>query len=172
MRQGHCGLCWGRRLSPASATGEAGEGSNQSQSTQVSPEVAGQQPSCRALYLYDKKASNVMCVCVCARACVCARVCACARVCVRVRTHVRAHCHVQLLATPWTVAHQAPPSTGFLRQEYWTGPLLPPGDLLNPGIEPVSLWSALAGGFLTTSATWEAPEILLQEHQNSVKCYV
>ena len=29
--------------------------------------------------------------------------------------------HVQLLATPWTVAHQAPPSMGFSRQEYWNG---------------------------------------------------
>ena len=29
--------------------------------------------------------------------------------------------HVWLLATPWTVAHQAPPSMGFSRQEYWGG---------------------------------------------------
>ena len=29
--------------------------------------------------------------------------------------------HVRLLATPWTVAHQAPPSMGFSRQEYWSG---------------------------------------------------
>ena len=28
---------------------------------------------------------------------------------------------VQLLATPWTAAHQAPPSMGFSRQEYWSG---------------------------------------------------
>ena len=28
---------------------------------------------------------------------------------------------VQLFATPWTVAHQAPPSMGFSRQEYWSG---------------------------------------------------
>ena len=35
---------------------------------------------------------------------------------------------------------------------------VPPGDLLNPGTEPPSLMSpALAGGFFTTSATWEAP---------------
>ena len=40
------------------------------------------------------------------------------------------------LATPWTVARQAPPSMGFSRQEYWSG--LPPGDLPNPGIEPRS----------------------------------
>ena len=35
--------------------------------------------------------------------------------------------HVQLLVTPWTAAHQAPPSMGFFRQEYWSGvPLLSP----------------------------------------------
>ena len=33
--------------------------------------------------------------------------------------------HVWLLATPWTVAHQAPPSMGFSRQEYWSGVPLP-----------------------------------------------
>ena len=33
---------------------------------------------------------------------------------------------VQLLATPWTAAHQAPPSMGFSRQEYWSGLPLPP----------------------------------------------
>ena len=65
---------------------------------------------------------------------------------------------VQLSATLWTVACQAPLSMGFSRQEYWSGlPCPPPGDLPNPGIEPVSLASpALAGGFFTTSATWEA----------------
>ena len=33
--------------------------------------------------------------------------------------------HVWLLATPWTAAHQAPPSMGFSRQEYWSGLPLP-----------------------------------------------
>ena len=33
--------------------------------------------------------------------------------------------HVRLLATPWTVAHQGPPSTGFSRQDYWSGVPLP-----------------------------------------------
>ena len=43
------------------------------------------------------------------------------------------------LATPGTVACQAPPSMGFSRQEYWSGlPFPPPGDLPNPGIEPGS----------------------------------
>ena len=36
---------------------------------------------------------------------------------------------VRLLATPWTVAHQAPPSMGFSRQEYWSGVPLPSPDL-------------------------------------------
>ena len=43
------------------------------------------------------------------------------------------------LATPWTVARQAPLSMGFSRQEYWSGlPFPSPGDLSNPGIEPRS----------------------------------
>ena len=60
-----------------------------------------------------------------------------------------------------TVASQTPLSMGFSRQEYWNWlPCLPPGDLPDPGIEPVSLVSpALAGRFFTTSATWEAPKI-------------
>ena len=38
-------------------------------------------------------------------------------------------------ATPWTVAHQAPLSTGFSTQEYWS-----PGDLPNPGSNPHLLY--------------------------------
>ena len=50
---------------------------------------------------------------------------------------VRLLSHVQHFSTPWTVAHQAPPSMGFSRQEYWSGLPFPfPGDLPNPGIEP------------------------------------
>ena len=61
---------------------------------------------------------------------------------------------VQLCETLWTVACQAPLSVGFYRQEYWSGlPFPPPGDLPNPGVEPMSLMSpALAGRFLTTLA--------------------
>ena len=45
----------------------------------------------------------------------------------------------QLFVTLWTIAHQAPPSMGFSRQEYWSGlPFPSPGDLPNPGIEPRS----------------------------------
>ena len=43
------------------------------------------------------------------------------------------------LATPWTVAHQAPLSMGFFRKEYWSGlPFPSPGDHTNPGVEPGS----------------------------------
>ena len=67
--------------------------------------------------------------------------------------------HVQFFATLWTVARQAPVHGRILsRQEYWSGlPCPPPGALTNPGMEIMSLRSpALAGGFFTTNATWEA----------------
>ena len=52
--------------------------------------------------------------------------------------HIRSH--VRLFATLWTVAGWAPLSMGFFRQEYWSGlPFPPPGDLPDPGTEPVSL---------------------------------
>ena len=73
------------------------------------------------------------------------------------------------------VAHQAPLSMGFCRQEYWSGlPFPSPGDLPDPRIKPtlltdsllsepqeslnpcLSMSSVLAGGFFTTSTTWEA----------------
>ena len=49
--------------------------------------------------------------------------------------------------------------SGLQIEKYWSGlPLPSPGDLHNPGVEPVSLMSpALAGGFFTAGATWEAP---------------
>ena len=69
---------------------------------------------------------------------------------------------VPLFATLWTAARQAPLPMGFSRQEHWRGlPCPPPGDLPDPGTEPASLMSpALAGGFFTTSNTWE-PSIVL-----------
>ena len=61
------------------------------------------------------------------------------------------------LCDPWTVAFQVPLSVEFFRQNYWSGlPCFPPGNLPYPGIKPASLMSpALAGGFFTTSTTWE-----------------
>ena len=55
------------------------------------------------------------------------------------KVKVKSLSRVQLFATPWTVAHQVPPSMGFSRQEYWSGlPFPSPGHLPEPGIEPRS----------------------------------
>ena len=60
---------------------------------------------------------------------------------------------VWLFVTPLTVAHQAPLSMGFSRQEYWSGlPFPTSGPLPDPGIEPAS--PAFAGAFFTA----EPPE--------------
>ena len=67
---------------------------------------------------------------------------------------------VWFFGIPWAVAHQAPLSMGFSRQEHWSGlPFPSPGNLPNPGIKPASLRApALAGEFSTTRATWVADE--------------
>ena len=63
-------------------------------------------------------------------------------------------CLASQLCPRVTVARQAPPSMGFSRHGYWSGlPFPPPGDLLDPGVEPAS--PASAGRFFTTAATWE-----------------
>ena len=55
------------------------------------------------------------------------------------RSEMKSLSRVRLFATPWTIAHQAPPCMGFSRQEYWSGfPFPSPGDLPDPGIEPKS----------------------------------
>ena len=71
--------------------------------------------------------------------------------------------HVQLFATLRTGACQAPLSMGFSRQEHWIGLSCPsPGDLPDPGVEPMSLMSpTLVGRFFTTSAAWEIPSLFL-----------
>ena len=79
---------------------------------------------------------------------------------------------VQLCGTVLTVAHQAPLSMGFSRQEHCSGlPCPPSGDLLNPGIKPTSLMSpALASRFFTTSSTREAPHLPQQQlHETSLQ---
>ena len=69
---------------------------------------------------------------------------------------------VQLLATPWTVAHQAPPSLEFSGQEFWSRVLFPPpGDLLNPGIKPASSVSpALQADSLLAEPSGNTPNTL------------
>ena len=76
------------------------------------------------------------------------------------KVKVKSHSRVWLFAAPWTVAHQAPPSMKFSRQECWSGLPFPSlGDLPNPRIKPVSLVSpALADRFFTTSTLWEAQQ--------------
>ena len=65
-----------------------------------------------------------------------------------------------ILATPWTVARQAPLSMRFLRQDYWSGfPFSSPGHPPHPGIELTS--PASAGGFFTA----EPPEKPLAEYK-------
>ena len=68
---------------------------------------------------------------------------------------------VWLFATLWAIALQAPLSIRFSRQENWNGLSFPsPGDLLNSGIEPLSLlFPTLVGRFLSTSGFWEAHHI-------------
>ena len=57
----------------------------------------------------------------------------------KVKVKVKLLSRVWLFATQWMVAHQASPSMGFSRQEYWSGlPVPSPGDLPDPGIEPRS----------------------------------
>ena len=71
------------------------------------------------------------------------------------------------LAPQWTVALQVPLSMEFSRQGYWSGLSFPsPGDLPDPGIEPVS--PALAGKLLTIEPP-EKPKKVFSETQNSYK---
>ena len=77
-----------------------------------------------------------------------------------------------IVVTPWTVARQASLSMGSPRQEYWSGlPFPAPGALPDPGIAPTSLMSpALAGGFFTTSATWEASILIIIIISEALDC--
>ena len=84
---------------------------------------------------------------------------------------------VWYFVTPWTVAHQAPVSMGFSRQEYWSGlPFPSPGDLPNPWIEPRSSrprdWtgiSRIAGRRFTIWATREVSVEVSIEERSSPK---
>ena len=76
--------------------------------------------------------------------------------------------------TPWTVAHQAPLSVGFFRQEYWSGlPFPSPRDLLHPGIKSMS--PALEGGFFTVEPsgkpTHSAP-MLASKIKQTLFCFI
>ena len=87
--------------------------------------------------------------------------CVCAKLLSRVRL-----CHPMNSSPPGSSVH------GILRQEYWSGlPFPSPGDLPDPGIKPTSLMSpALAGGFFTTSATWEVQVSAKSESEVTQSC--
>ena len=66
--------------------------------------------------------------------------------------HAQLLSHIRFFATPGTVAHQAPLSMGFPRQEYWSElPFLPPGDLPDSGIKPMSPVSPAMAGRLSST---------------------
>ena len=94
-----------------------------------------------------KQTDKTSCVCVCVCVCVC---------------EISCFSHLLVFVTLWTVASQSPLSLAFSRQEYWSGlPCPPPEDLPDPGIKIVSFTSpASGGGFFTTSAIWEANDLL------------
>ena len=71
---------------------------------------------------------------------------------------VKSLSRVQLFATPWTVAHQVPPSMGFSRQEYWSGlPFPSPGESSRP--RDRTQVSHIAGRCFNLWAPREAPKI-------------
>ena len=72
--------------------------------------------------------------------------------------HVSVLSHVRVFATPCTVAHEAPLSMEFSRQEYWSGLLFPPPEVLpDPGIKPVSPVSPALAGILFITEPPEKP---------------
>ena len=77
----------------------------------------------------------------------------------RACVHASSLSHICLFAAPWAIARPDALSMEFYRQDYWSGlPFPTPGNIPNPGVEPMSLVSpTLAGGFLTNCTTWKDP---------------
>ena len=72
---------------------------------------------------------------------------------------------VQRFATPWTVAHLVPLSTGFPRQEYWSGlPFPPPGDLPDPRLNLDLMSPVLVGRFFAKSGMGTQNVIQVNNH--------
>ena len=70
-------------------------------------------------------------------------------------------CRVQLFSTPWNVAHQAPLSVAFPREEFWSGLLFPPPwDLPDPGIDP-GFPALQADSLLTESGKGEVFQVFV-----------
>ena len=76
---------------------------------------------------------------------------------------------VWLFVTPWTVAHQAPLSMEFSRQEYWNGlPFPSPGDLLYPGTKPRT---PVVDRFLTVWTIRKALQAIAKSHHILLRSY-
>ena len=79
---------------------------------------------------------------------------------------VKLFSRVRLFATLWTIAHQAPPSMGFSRQEYRSGlPFPSPEDLPDPGIKPRS--PTLQADALTSESPGKPNIYILLSHKNN-----
>ena len=83
--------------------------------------------------------------------------------CMKWKVKVKSLSRVWLLATPWTVAYQAPPSMGFSRQEYWSGVPLPSPSgglrVCNQLWVRWLCWSWLAPWHMWGSASYEWPQL-------------
>ena len=71
--------------------------------------------------------------------------------CMKVKSEVKLFSRVRLLATPWTAAHQAPPSMGFSRQEYWSGVPFPSPSIVNRSDQIKTL---LSSSCMRTNSTY------------------
>ena len=82
--------------------------------------------------------------------------------------------HARFFMTLWTLAGQTPLPKGLSWQEYWSGLTVPPpGDLPDPGIEPVSLMSpALAGKFLPPAPPGKPQSIIRLQFNSMIKVYL
>ena len=91
--------------------------------------------------------------------------------CMCAHAHMGVHTHSVMSdsVTPWTVAHQAPLSMKFSRQENWSGlPFSPPGDLPNPGIKLTSLLSSALQANSLPWSHWGSPLITISGLYNLV----
>ena len=78
------------------------------------------------------------------------------------KVKVKSPSHARLLATPWTAAYQAPPSTGFSRQEYWSG--LPLPSPIQPWCTPFPIWNqSVVPCPVLTVASWPAYRFLKRQ---------
>ena len=72
------------------------------------------------------------------------------------KVKVKSLSHVQLLAAPWTAAHQAPLSVGFSRQEYWSGEPVPSPELKNSLLQiSTEIFSPVIMNFVSSYQNWD-----------------